>query len=97
MSSCGGNSKHQHKDSMGSPLHDPVAIAYAIDPTIFETTHMRVDVDYTSSICLGQTVCDIRSKSTETKNCYVTHKVDVNAFWDMMFTAWAKAAHASPL
>jgi inosine-uridine nucleoside N-ribohydrolase len=33
------------------PLHDPLAVAYAINPSIFETELMRVDIETSSTFC----------------------------------------------
>lgn len=40
----------------GPPLHDPCAVAYVIDPTIFEVRDMRVDVVTHDGLACGQTV-----------------------------------------
>jgi inosine-uridine nucleoside N-ribohydrolase len=33
------------------PLHDPLAIMYTIDPSLFETKLMRVDIETQSEMC----------------------------------------------
>jgi len=32
------------------PLHDPLAVSYVIDPSIFDTELMRVDIEITSEL-----------------------------------------------
>ncbi|KAJ1674259.1 Uridine nucleosidase 1 [Spiromyces aspiralis] len=81
----------------GSPLHDPNAVAYLIDPTIYDRKLMRVDVECASTLCYGQTICDIWEQSPLPKNCWVTTSVDVDKFWELMMDAWKQAAKASPL
>lgn len=44
----------------GFSLHDPMAIAYAVDPTIFRTEKHRVDVETAGELTLGMTVVDRR-------------------------------------
>jgi len=44
----------------GFSLHDPMAVAYAVDPTIFRTEGHRVDVEATGELTRGMTVVDRR-------------------------------------
>jgi inosine-uridine nucleoside N-ribohydrolase len=79
------------------PLHDPLAVAYVIAPEIFTTRLLRVDVECGSSLCAGQTVCDIWEKSTLQKNVNMCTKVDLSAFWALLRAAIEKASIVSPL
>eukprot|EP01138_Halocafeteria_seosinensis_P010869 gb/GECG01011102.1/.p1 GENE.gb/GECG01011102.1/~~gb/GECG01011102.1/.p1 ORF type:complete len:169 (+),score=8.81 gb/GECG01011102.1/:1-507(+) len=61
------------------PLHDPCAVAYIVDPSLFEVTKCRVDIETASPLSAGQTVCDmlnIKNYSEQQKNCYVASKID---------------------
>ena len=69
------------------PLHDPCAVAFVINPSIFEHRKMRVDIETSSPLSYGQTVCDIFDMSSKPKNVHVCLKIDVNKFWDMMIEA----------
>ena len=40
----------------GFPVHDSSALAYVIDPTLFETRQAYVDVDYHSPYHAGNTI-----------------------------------------
>src|SRR3954462_12822355 len=42
----------------GSPIHDAVAVAYAIDPTLLEVELLNVRIDSESELCRGRTVVD---------------------------------------
>ena len=42
----------------GAPLHDPCTIAWLIDPTMFGTDKMNVDVETQGDFTRGETVCD---------------------------------------
>ena len=78
------------------PLHDPCAIAYVIDSTLFETQLMRVDVD-TFPSSYGRTNCDLYSFSKLKKNVNVALKIDVEKFWNLMFESFEKANSISIL
>jgi purine nucleosidase/pyrimidine-specific ribonucleoside hydrolase len=82
------------------PLHDPCAVAYVINPEMFETVHTWVYVDLHSSIAPGQTLVDwINAKGAkeEEKNCTVALSMDVPRFWDMMLEAYKAADAVSPM
>lgn len=42
----------------GAPLHDPCTIAWLIDPGMFKTDKMNVDVETQGDLTRGETVCD---------------------------------------
>ena len=62
-------------------MHDPCAVAFVIDPSIFtDVRHVRVDVETASPLSLGQTVCDVRGKygrgATRSRNVNVCFAMD---------------------
>merc|ERR1712216_177800 len=73
------------------PLHDPCAVAYVVNPALFEERKMRVDVELQSALCAGQTVCDVWNSTGKEPNCSVTVKMDVDGFWDLMVAALRRA------
>jgi inosine-uridine nucleoside N-ribohydrolase len=79
------------------PLHDPLTIAYVINPSIFKTKFYRVDIETGSELSAGQTVVDVWGQSAKPKNVWVAEQVDVPAFWKMMHDAWTAANRTSPL
>ncbi|KIZ05560.1 purine nucleosidase [Monoraphidium neglectum] len=79
------------------PLHDPCAVAYVADPSIFEVEEMRVDIETASPLSAGQTVCDVWHQTGRPKNCRVARSMDVNAFWGIMIDALDFADIATPL
>lgn len=81
----------------GPPLHDPCAVLAAVSPELFTFTHMRVDIETSSPLSFGQTVCDIWGSTGRPPNCYVATQMDVPAFWEAMLAALAAADAASPL
>lgn len=79
------------------PLHDPTAVAYIIDPSLFQTEMMRVDIETNSTLAAGQTVCDIWHQSGRPKNVTVAKAMDVPQFWDLQCAAVEAANMRSPM
>jgi len=75
------------------PLHDPVAVAFVIDSSIFTTKKLRVDIDISS----GRTSVDMFGMSSLPKNVTVALKVDVERFWNILIEALQKANRVSKL
>ncbi|KAF8061292.1 iunH [Scenedesmus sp. PABB004] len=81
----------------GPPLHDPCAVAAVIAPELFEFETMRVDIETTSPLSAGQTVCDVRHVSKAPRNCRVARRMDVAAFWELMLAAVDAADAVAPM
>jgi len=79
------------------PLHDPCAVAYVINPELFKTVQMRVDVELSSHLSYGQTVCDSYHFSKLPKNVNLALSMDVSAFWDLVVEALTRANAVSSL
>ncbi|KAF2070351.1 hypothetical protein CYY_008338 [Polysphondylium violaceum] len=79
------------------PLHDPLAVAYLINPNIFKCKVMRVDIETGSSLTLGRTVCDIFNFSKLEKNVNVCTDVDIEKFWDMLIDSLVLCDKASKI
>lgn len=60
----------------GAPLHDPCTIAWLIDPSMFESKLMNVDVETQGELTKGETVCDYYELTDKSKNTDVL--LDVN-------------------
>ncbi|WP_105205528.1 nucleoside hydrolase [Neobittarella massiliensis] len=81
---------------------DAHAVAYLIDPSIYETFHTYVEVDLVGQFTRGQTVADMRTNEGSisryyqtqhkefVKNCYVVTKVDRQAYVDLLTDALKK-------
>lgn len=70
----------------GAPLHDPCVIAYLLQPELFGGDRLRVEVETTSSLTLGQTVIDRWGVSNHPPNAHVLHSVDAEGFYDLLIT-----------
>lgn len=79
------------------PLHDPCAVAFVINPELFEYRLMRVDVETASQLSYGQTVCDVFGMSKKQKNVHVCMKMDVEKFWQLMIEAIKLANLKTPV
>ena len=70
----------------GAPLHDALAVAQVIDPTLVSTAHVNVEVETASSFCDGRTVVDLRAVTGRPPNARVGVAVDAPRFLDLLCT-----------
>ncbi len=68
----------------GGPLHDPVTIAYLIDPKVCKLDFMHCDIDISGGSSYGRTNCDQFDYLKLPKNTYVATAIDVNRYWDII-------------
>ncbi|MCX7828080.1 MAG: nucleoside hydrolase [Thermanaerothrix sp.] len=66
------------------PLHDPTTVAYVIDPSIFVTKPMRVDVELRGEHTYGRTCCDYFGVTKREPNAEVAVTLDLDRFWDLL-------------
>jgi inosine-uridine nucleoside N-ribohydrolase len=76
----------------GSPIHDAMAVAHVIDPTLLTTRHVNVAVETDSSYCDGRTVVDLRGVSGREPNAEVGVDVDAGRFLDLLVSRLASLA-----
>jgi len=74
----------------GSPVHDAVAVAHVIDPTLLETRHLNVQVDCASEFCRGRTVVDIWRRTALEPNAHVAIDIDANRFLALLLERLAR-------
>jgi inosine-uridine nucleoside N-ribohydrolase len=77
-------------------VHDPCAVAFLIDSNMFEYKLMRVDVETTSLLSYGQTVCDVYNLSSKKRNVHVCLKMNVPKFWEIMIESIKQCNEISP-
>ena len=63
----------------GAPVHDAVALAEVIDPTLLQTVHRGVKVDTGPELSRGRTHVDLRGDRWE-RNCHVAVEIDADRF-----------------
>ena len=71
----------------GAPLHDPCTIAWLIDPTMFKSDKMNVDVETQGELTRGETVCDHYTLTDKPKNTEVLLGVDREKFIDLIMAS----------
>ena len=68
----------------GSPIHDAMAVAHVIDPSLLETVHCNVEIETASRFCDGRTVVDRWHATSGTRNAHVGVDVDAGRFLDLL-------------
>ncbi len=69
----------------GAPLHDPVTVAYTIDPKVIKTEHYNVEIETKSELTRGRTVIDIHRVTGRKPNADVSVAIDLEYFKEMIF------------
>lgn len=64
--------------------HDPVTIAYLIDPSVVTTKAMYTEIDIRSTQSYGRTNCDYFGYLKKEPNSYVGIDIDVDKFWNII-------------
>jgi pyrimidine-specific ribonucleoside hydrolase len=75
---------HREMGFEGSPLHDPCAVAWLIDPDLFTSQLLHVDIETDSEFCDGATVVDIRGTTGKKENVDVVFDVDRSGFIQLL-------------
>jgi inosine-uridine nucleoside N-ribohydrolase len=68
----------------GSPIHDAMAVAHVIDPTLMTTRHANVAIETRSEVCDGRTVVDLRGVTGRPQNADVGVDVDAERFLELL-------------
>jgi inosine-uridine nucleoside N-ribohydrolase len=68
----------------GAPIHDAMAVAHVIDPTLVATRRANVAVETQSELCDGRTVVDLRGVTGREPNAEVGVDVDVDRFLELL-------------
>jgi Inosine-uridine nucleoside N-ribohydrolase len=71
----------------GSSLHDPCAVAWLLQPELFESKAYYVTVETKGERTRGMTVADMRRKPNDAPNAHVLLDVDRDAFIRLLFDA----------
>jgi purine nucleosidase len=68
----------------GSPLHDPCAVAWLIQPALFTTRDCSVRVDLGPGIGRGRTVIDRWNRTGDPHNAMVMETLDADGFFALL-------------
>lgn len=66
------------------PVHDPCAVAAVLELDIIQSADMYVEIETTSTLSAGRTVCDVYGKLGKPANARVGYELNVTRFWDML-------------
>jgi pyrimidine-specific ribonucleoside hydrolase len=64
----------------GSPIHDAVAVAHVIDPTLLDVRRLNVRIDCESELCRGRTVVDTLGRTGLEATANVAVGIDSERF-----------------
>lgn len=78
---------------VGSALHDPCAVAWLLQPELFESEHLYVTVETEGKLTRGMTVADRRKKTDHPANVEVLVGVDREAFMKLIFDSLERLDH----
>lgn len=76
-----------HRDRYGwdgAPIHDALALAHVIDPTVLETRRCGVSVDTGAEPSRGRTHVDLWGRAGWRPNCHVAVNVDAPRFTELL-------------
>ncbi len=76
-------------------MHDPLAVAVALDPTLVETRSAAVDVETTGRLTTGATIVDWRGQWGRLANTEVAVAVDAERFRFLFFDAMERLAEGA--
>jgi inosine-uridine nucleoside N-ribohydrolase len=68
----------------GAPIHDAMAVAHVIDPTLMETLHCNVSIETASEHCDGRTVVDRWHVTDLPRNAHVGVDVQADRFLELL-------------
>lgn len=78
---------HKTMGFAGMPLHDPLAMATVLDPSIVQTKHLPVRIETQGQYTTGRTVVDFYGVTKEKPNVDVALEVDRERFVKMILKA----------
>jgi inosine-uridine nucleoside N-ribohydrolase len=68
----------------GAPIHDAMAVAHVIDPTLVETLLCNISIETQSQLCDGRTVVDRWLVTDLPKNAHAGIDVDAQRFLQLL-------------
>jgi inosine-uridine nucleoside N-ribohydrolase len=68
----------------GAPIHDAMAVAHVIDPTLVETLQCNISIETESQLCDGRTVVDRWLVTDLPRNAHAGIDVDADRFLELL-------------
>jgi inosine-uridine nucleoside N-ribohydrolase len=75
-----------------APVHDALAVASIVDPSVITTHRLHVDVETTGELTVGETVVDTNFRSGREPNVDVALDADERRFVAMLLETFARTA-----
>jgi len=75
-----------------APVHDALAVASLVDPSVISTHHLHVDVETKGELTVGETVVDTNFRSRREPNIHVALDADERKFVAMLLETFARTA-----
>jgi inosine-uridine nucleoside N-ribohydrolase len=76
---------HRNSMGVGGALHDPLALALVIDPTLVRTRPAHIGVDLSGTYAFGATVADFWNERGEEPNAEIATEVDADRFFALLY------------
>lgn len=74
----------EHFGFKACPIHDALCVGILIDEDLIEYEHTFLDISLHDDLTLGETVADLWGITGNEKNCYISTKVNRDAFVQMI-------------
>jgi inosine-uridine nucleoside N-ribohydrolase len=78
-----------------APVHDALAVASIIEPSVITTHHLHVDVETQGELTVGETVVDTNFRSRREPNVHVALDADERAFVALLLETFARTPSAT--
>ncbi|UAJ79763.1 nucleoside hydrolase [Leifsonia sp. ZF2019] len=79
------------------PVHDPVAVAYVIDPSVVRAVQMPIVIETQGRLTTGMTVADLRSAPAADCPTWAAMELDPERFWGMVVDALERIGEPAAL
>ena len=79
------------------PVHDPVAVAAVLEPSIVQTVAAPVAVELAGTYTRGATIVDLHRRTGLPVNADVAVGLDVDAFWRLLMSAVRRLGAGAPI
>jgi len=76
---------HRHSMGIGGALHDPLAMAVVIDPSLVKLRPAHIGVELAGHYAFGATVADFWHERGLADNAQIAYEVDAPRFFKLMF------------
>jgi pyrimidine-specific ribonucleoside hydrolase len=76
----------------GAPIHDAMAVAHVLDPTLVTTLHCNISIETESAFCDGRTVVDRWNVTDLPRNAEAAIDVDADRFLELLVERVASLA-----